>query len=45
MTDADSTGQGGLLRTLGLHRRDLRSWALYDWANSAFVPEGSSATT
>lgn len=26
-----------LLRTLGLHRRDLRSWVLYDWANSAFV--------
>lgn len=26
-----------LLRALGLHRRELRSWALYDWANSAFA--------
>ena len=25
------------LRSLGLHRRQLRSWALYDWANSAFA--------
>lgn len=25
------------LRSLGLHRRELRSWALYDWANSAFA--------
>ncbi len=25
------------LRALGLDRRELRSWALYDWANSAFV--------
>ena len=25
------------LRALGLHRRELRAWALYDWANSAFV--------
>ena len=25
------------LRVLGLHRRELRAWALYDWANSAFV--------
>lgn len=25
------------MRTLGLGRRELRSWALYDWANSAFV--------
>jgi UMF1 family MFS transporter len=22
---------------LGLHRKELRSWALYDWANSAFA--------
>ncbi|MFW6330695.1 MAG: MFS transporter, partial [Gemmatimonadota bacterium] len=28
---------GRLLRSLGLHRRELRSWALYDWANSAFA--------
>ncbi|WP_428262661.1 MFS transporter [Haliangium sp.] len=25
------------LRTLGLHRRELRAWAMYDWANSAFA--------
>ena len=25
------------LQTLGLHRRELRAWALYDWANSAFA--------
>jgi len=27
----------GLLWKLGLHRPELRAWALYDWANSAFV--------
>lgn len=27
----------GLLRSLGLDRPELRAWALYDWANSAFV--------
>jgi UMF1 family MFS transporter len=27
----------GLLWKLGLHRRELRAWAMYDWANSAFV--------
>jgi UMF1 family MFS transporter len=27
----------GLLERLGLHRRELRAWAMYDWANSAFV--------
>ena len=26
----------GLLEQLGLHRRELRAWAMYDWANSAF---------
>lgn len=26
----------GLLDQLGLHRRELRAWAMYDWANSAF---------
>ncbi len=26
-----------MLRALGLQRKELRSWALYDWANSAFV--------
>ncbi len=25
------------LKSLGLHRPELRAWALYDWANSAFV--------
>src|ERR671925_643919 len=25
-----------LLRRLGLGRPDLRAWAMYDWANSAF---------
>ena len=25
------------LQALGLHRRELRAWAFYDWANSAFV--------
>jgi UMF1 family MFS transporter len=25
----------GLLATLGLHRRDLRAWAMYDWGISA----------
>jgi MFS transporter, UMF1 family len=24
------------LGALGLHRRELRAWAMYDWANSAF---------
>jgi DNA gyrase/topoisomerase IV subunit A/MFS-type transporter involved in bile tolerance (Atg22 family) len=26
-----------LLDRLGLHRPELRAWAMYDWANSAFV--------
>ena len=26
----------GILDRLGLGRRDLRAWAMYDWANSAF---------
>jgi UMF1 family MFS transporter len=25
-----------MLERLGLHRRELRAWAMYDWANSAF---------
>src|SRR4051812_29908847 len=25
-----------ILNALGLHRRELRAWAMYDWANSAF---------
>jgi MFS transporter, UMF1 family len=27
----------GLLNTLGLHRPELRAWAMYDWAISAFT--------
>ncbi len=27
----------GLLQRLGLHRPELRAWALYDWANSAMA--------
>jgi len=26
-----------LLERLGLHRPELRAWALYDWANSAYI--------
>ncbi len=26
-----------LLNRLGLHRPELRAWAMYDWANSAFM--------
>jgi len=33
---ATGTG-GGPLRALGLHRKELRAWAMYDWANSAFA--------
>ncbi|MDQ3556181.1 MAG: MFS transporter [Gemmatimonadota bacterium] len=29
--------RSGLLHKLGLHRRELRAWAMYDWANSAMV--------
>lgn len=28
---------GGWLAALGLDRRELRAWAMYDWANSAMV--------
>lgn len=28
---------GSLIKRLGLHRPELRAWALYDWANSAVV--------
>jgi UMF1 family MFS transporter len=27
----------GLLERVGMHRRELRAWAMYDWANSAFM--------
>ena len=26
-----------VLERVGLHRRELRAWAMYDWANSAFM--------
>ena len=26
-----------MLERLGLHRRELRAWAMYDWANSSFA--------
>lgn len=29
--------KSGLLARLGLHRPELRAWAMYDWANSAFL--------
>ena len=25
------------LERVGLHRPELRAWAMYDWANSAFM--------
>ncbi len=34
---ARATGTGGWLRSLGLHRPELRAWAMYDWANSSFA--------
>ncbi len=33
---ATGRAQSPLLTRLGLHRRELRAWAMYDWANSAF---------
>ena len=39
IADPASTDEGSspsrLLRTLGLHRRELRAWAMYDWAASS----------
>jgi UMF1 family MFS transporter len=35
--DAPHPKGRSFLRTLGLHRRELRAWAMYDWANSAFA--------
>jgi UMF1 family MFS transporter len=34
---ADSTPTRPFLERLGLHRPELRAWAMYDWANSAFI--------
>jgi UMF1 family MFS transporter len=31
-----SAAPGSLLSRLGLHRPELRAWAMYDWANSVF---------
>lgn len=31
----EGESQNRLLRTLGLHRRELRAWAMYDWAASS----------
>src|SRR5574338_313235 len=37
--DPNPAPQGSmtLLERLGLHRKELRPWAMYDWANSAMV--------
>ncbi len=35
--ESEKNGNRSWLRALGLHRRELRAWAMYDWANSAFV--------
>ena len=38
--DEAGPGKGRLnrwLEKLGLHRPELRAWAMYDWANSAMV--------
>lgn len=35
--DAGAAPRPRLLERLGLHRPELRAWALYDWANSAAV--------
>ena len=32
----EQTAPAGWLTRLGLGRRELRAWAMYDWANSAF---------
>jgi UMF1 family MFS transporter len=42
MSDVEEVGSAsaprrGWLEALGLHRPELRAWALYDWANSAMV--------
>ena len=35
MADAPTKSRKGLLNALGLHRRELRAWAMYDWAVSS----------
>jgi UMF1 family MFS transporter len=36
MTHSAPAASTGLLSRVGLNRRELRAWAMYDWANSAF---------
>ncbi len=35
--ESENTQAHPWLHALGLHRRELRAWAMYDWANSAFA--------
>jgi UMF1 family MFS transporter len=35
--DGRATPGTGILARLGLHSREIRAWAMYDWANSAFM--------
>ena len=37
MTATTAAPRRGALERLGLHRPELRAWALYDWANSAMA--------
>jgi UMF1 family MFS transporter len=37
MTAAPQEATRSFLDVLGLHRKELRAWAMYDWANSAFA--------
>lgn len=37
MTPPSKSVRPSLLERLALHRPELRAWALYDWANSAFM--------
>lgn len=37
MNQPHPPSSSGFLHKLGLHRPELRAWAMYDWANSAFV--------
>jgi len=33
----ERAARAGMLERLGLHRPELRAWAMYDWANSAVI--------
>jgi len=37
LTTDEATPSKTFLNRLGLHRPELRAWAIYDWANSAFM--------